>query len=398
MALYHHDARDYQVAAGAAADKARRRLEEQIAKGQGALEATIARMQAEQPRDIVAPRGALRFWSSEFDGEAGDDGEAMDYHGVAIQAGDDHLAGLHSHALGQVSKTLGIPVKYIRALEETGEPWSADLLAHNLNQLNAHNNPRERFLLREVDGEVRGFLSDRFRRLDSGPILESFAAACQSVGAVPVGSHCGDTRWHIKMLLPTIYEPVENEVVAFGVTLQNSDYGAGKLSLKMHMLRLWCTNFAIREEALGQIHLGGRLADDIAWSEETRRLDTEASASKVTDAVNSKLGEDAIAREIRLIQIADEEGIDASQNLTKLQRKGLISKADSAEATEIYNSADIETLPPGNTMWRLSNALSALANVRRDEGDEPRAVELEEAAGQVLTDLGKRRGLDKEAA
>jgi len=238
MTLYHHDNRKYEVAAGAAADAARARLEAQIAKGRGSLESTIARMTAEQPRDMVVPRGALRFWPSEFDAEDSEDGEPQVYHGVAIQAGDGHIAGVHTHAVGQVSKVLGIPTNYIRSLEECGEEWSADLLAHNLNTLNEHHNPRDRFLLREVDGEIRGFLSDRFRRMDSGPILESFAMACKALDAVPVGSHCGDTRWHLKMLLPTIYEPVEHEVVAFGVTLQNSDYGDGKLSLKMHMLRL----------------------------------------------------------------------------------------------------------------------------------------------------------------
>ena len=48
--------------------------------------------------------------------------------------------------------------------------WGAELAARNLNELlrNAVD-PTTRYLVRSVKGEARGWLSDRFRRLDCRP-------------------------------------------------------------------------------------------------------------------------------------------------------------------------------------------------------------------------------------
>ncbi len=40
-------------------------------------------------------------------------------------------------------------------------------------------------------------------------------------------------------------------------------------------------------------------------------------------------------------------------------------------------------------MWRFTNALSALAGVKREEGNEERAVELEELSGRVMSEFEK---------
>ncbi len=388
MALFHHDGRRYEEAASDAANRARAKLEGMLDNGRARLGGMIGRIQDEQPRDLVVPREALHFGVGHYEMEDGEEGEARVIPAVAMNVGMEQY-GLHTNALGQVSAKLGMPVSYIKSLEDAREPWAASLLAHNLNELNSHASA-ERFLLRSVHGEVRGFLSDRYRRLDSGPILEAFADACGRVGAIPVDAHASDTRWFLKMLLPQVYEPVENEICAFGVALQNSDFGDGKLSVRVFMLRLWCTNYAIRDEALSQVHLGRRLTQDIAWSDKTRELDTGTMASSVFDIVSQSLSASRVDRELDLIKVAAEEGIDATKSLTALQRQSLLSKAEVKEATEVYNTADIEILPPGNTLWRLSNALSALANVKRGDGDERRALELEQVAGDVLKKVEKK--------
>jgi len=45
-----------------------------------------------------------------------------------------------------------------------------------------------------VSGEVRGFLSDRYRRLDSRSIIEAFATAVQQKGALPYDGYDTDTK------------------------------------------------------------------------------------------------------------------------------------------------------------------------------------------------------------
>ena len=97
--------------------------------------------------------------------------------------------------------------------------------------------PDTRFLLRSVNGEVRGFLSDRFRRLDSRPIVDSFARVCQGVGALPVEGYVTDTKMALKAILPQVFEPVRHEVMAFGAVLfAGLAIGAARSRLAMIMM------------------------------------------------------------------------------------------------------------------------------------------------------------------
>jgi len=48
---------------------------------------------------------------------------------------------------------------------------------------------------------------------------------------------------------------------------------------------------------------------------------------------------------------------------------------------DVFSSADVEKLPPGQTSWRFSNAVSWLAN---EVEDEHRKLELQELAGTLL--------------
>jgi len=386
--MYHHDSRDYQVAASSAADRARAKFEAMIDRGRHRLGDMMGRLQREQPMDMVVPRTNMAFDANEI----GDEERGYVYRPVVrVVNGDVQEFGLHSNAVRQVAEKVGVPVKYMRKLEDLHEPWAAELLAHNLNTLNSYADPDDRFLLRAVGGDVRGFLSDRYRRMDSGPILEAFADAAARFDAVPTDGFAGDTKWYLKMMLPHIFEPVPNEVMTHGVTLQNSDFGHGKLTLKVTSLRLWCTNYAIREESISQVHLGRRLTEDVEWSEKTHQLDTAAMASAVHDVVINALGPKAVNREMLLVKLASEEGIDAGRRLDSLTRRKLLSKTEAKEAAEMFNQADVEILPPGNTMWRFTNALSALAGVKREEGNEDRAVELEELSGKVMTEFERTK-------
>jgi hypothetical protein len=58
-------------------------------------------------------------------------------------------------------------------------------------------------------------------------------------------------------------------------------------------------------------------------------------------------------------------------------------KEEAEEVTESFASAEIELLPAGQTAWRMSNAISLLANKTADEG---RKLELMKVAGLVIDD------------
>jgi len=52
---------------------------------------------------------------------------------------------------------------------------------------------------------------------------------------------------------------------------------------------------AIFAEAMRQIHLGKRLADDILYSQKTYELDTETTVSALSDIINAHLNRVGIA-------------------------------------------------------------------------------------------------------
>jgi len=69
---------------------------------------------------------------------------------------------------------------------------------------------------------VRKFLSDSYRRIDSRPVVEAFATAGQEKGALPYEGYVTDTKIVIQAIMPEVYEPVPGEVVACGLSLENS--------------------------------------------------------------------------------------------------------------------------------------------------------------------------------
>ena len=66
-----------------------------------------------------------------------------------------------------------------------------------------------------------------------------------------------ETKVSLKAIYPEVYEPVPGEMIAFGVSLENSDFGNGALSIREYVHRIWCANLAVFEETMRQIHFWG---------------------------------------------------------------------------------------------------------------------------------------------
>jgi len=362
--LIHHSSQDYNVAASEAAREARAKMEAKIEEGKASAAAIFEKIHREVPKDSIVRSTALDFSSNVA-------------NGVGLGFGGDGL-GIHKHALGQMAQKAGIPGAYLAELV-SGSEWQRALAANVLNEHFHKGTPDSRFLVRAHGGEARGFLSDRYRRLDSRPLLEAFAGACQAVGAVPVDGTGSDTRVTMKAFLPMVFEPVPNEVMCLGIEWGNSDFGAARHTVRAMIWRLWCTNKCTTEDSLAQVHLGGRLADDIEFSKKTYDLDTRASVSALNDVVRGVLGPAKVNALLEAIKAANEKEIDWRHLSTSLARKLLKSEVAAAQAA--FESEDVLNLPPGKSVWRASNAISWIAG--RTE-DPDRKLELERVAGYVL--------------
>jgi len=392
MSLVHHDNRPYAEAAGDAAARAKDHLAALIENGKQSATSVIEKVMTEVPVDRIVRGKALRFDGNiekrneglpagilaafpESNGEE----QRSEFPLINQTLADTHKLGIHKHALSQVCQRVGFPWKYAQALREVElETWGLPLLAHNLNELYARKGGR--FLLRSHDQELRGFLSDRYRRLDSRPLVEAFAGACEKVGAVPVQGYVTDTKVALKAMLPMVFEPAPNEVVAFYVYWGNSDYGNGAHELKVGILRLWCTNYAIMDDVLRQVHLGKRLTENISWSQKTYELDTKAMASAIEDIVSQSLNADRTTELCDAIRVAHEEKIDPRKAIARLKKD--LTKGEAADVVEAFNSPDVENLPPGNTVWRMSNAISWVAGKTEDT---ERKLDLMKVAGKAMS-------------
>lgn len=380
--MIHHSDVPYDVALDAAAAGFKVKLEEMIHKTQGSAMTVIEKVQRETPNDRVADTTTLEFMA-----------DATDEKAIIMGLQNRKAKGffketLHKNALDQVAERAGIPGTYINRLLE--KPYGRELIVENLTTI-FKKEPNKKVLIRSVNDQVRGVLSNSFKRMDSGPIIDAFAKACSDVGAVPVEGVGGDLRWAVKAILPMVFQPSAKrgmeEVLAFGIQLSNSDYGKGVLGLNAFCTRLVCTNTATLEQVMREVHLGKRLTDDIEFSDKTRKADTNLQVLQIGDIVKQILAPDKINGLVLRIGEALEKRIDPKEAWQALPQMGLL-KGEIEQVKALFVDGDVEVLPRGSTQARLSNAVSWFA---KSAATPERRLELEEIAGELLLPKEKKK-------
>lgn len=373
--LIHHSGRDYKEAASDAARHAKAQLEGQISKGRASAAHIVNRIMTEVPRDQM-----VRGKSMVFDGDI-DNRTAGSPTGLVVGFGDDAYT-VHNNAFGQLCERSGLKTAYANWLMEPERAgWGTNLAAYNLRTLYSKTN--DQYLSRSYNGQMRGFLSDRFNvGLDSRPLIEAFTASCQANGLVPIDGNATDVRFEMKALLPVVFEPAPHEVIAFGVKWHNSDYGKGTHQLQLFMLRLMCTNYMVAGKGLRQIHLGKRLDEAMRFSQETYKLDSATVASAIRDLVTSFTETDTINAYLNVVAEAHAEEVNVDKRIESLKTK--LSKGQVDRVRDAFRSADVVNMPAGNTVWRLSNAISWVAGQSSDVDEK---LDLQEVAGSVLPAL-----------
>jgi len=374
----------YQPIGDGAAKVARARFEARIAGGRESGQAIIERIMTEVPTDAIVRGSGIAVDGNIIDRGVGSFAGMLvdmpaEYRGEAQLECSDW-------ALQQICSRNDVPWKYAQFLLQSDRlDWGGPVLANCLNESLGHDKKKKRYLTREYDGELRGFLSDRYRRMDSRPLVEAFANSCQEVGALPINGWGNQTKVGLTAVLPDLYEPAPNEVLSFGVTWQNSDYGNGKHDISAFVDRPWCANGMIMSLGFAQIHLGKRLDESLIISDKTHELDTATQASAIKDVVRAALNQEAVQTMCQVVHDANEKEIDVKAAIKGLKKQ--LTKGEAEMVTEKFNSPDVEMLPPGNTAWRLSNAISWVAGNQVDDAE--RQNDMQKLAGTVVaTALG----------
>lgn len=299
---------------------------------------------------------------------------AADKNTITIEI--DRKLEVHDNALQQAASLAEVPASYVELLRHN----DPELLAHNLNRRFAAK-PDSRQLVRSVRGKALAILSDKYRRIDGRPVLEEVTKAAKRFKLAPMGGSATDVRHHLRLALPQVFEPVPGEFVMFGLNWSSSDFGRGALDIGDFFLRVFCNNGAVTESHIHQIHLGKRIEDtEGILSERTLQLDTMTALSAVRDVINARMDPAKIEERVNLVRLAAQKELTPG-NVDAFLKK-FLKKEQVQAAREAFLSPDIEMLPQGSNVWRLSNTLSWLANTTTANREQ--ALDFQELAGKVL--------------
>ncbi len=291
---------------------------------------------------------------------------------------------MHDNAVGQLAERMGIPSRYLRTLAAGKDEWQRDLAAHMLNEHSGWTE-RSRVLVRTVGMQVRGVLSDSYRRLNSVEILTAFVEEASSQGAVISDAYMNDTKVWAETILPM---PIEiptaqnGTVVIFaGARFSTSDYGDGSVDMRAFLLNGACLNGMVRESVMRQVHLGSKLPDTLALSQRTYELDTKTTVSAIRDLTHGLFSKDTLMQKAKEIQGAAETEVDFTQELRRLTSSGALLKKEGEEVQKILMRNDpSDGVQGGSTLWKLTQGITAHARELSPE----RSRELHEISGALL--------------
>lgn len=290
---------------------------------------------------------------------------------------------LHGNAISQISEKMGVPARYLRELA-MGDEWQKQLCATILNEHSGWTQ-RTRVLVRAVGMEVRGVLSDSYRRLNSVEIITAFIQEASVQGAVMSDAYMNDTKVWCETILPT---PIEiptrkNGIVTIfaGARFSTSDYGNGSVDMRSFLLNGACLNGMVRESVMRQVHLGSRLPDSIALSQKTYELDTKTTVSAIKDLTKGLYSRETIMDKAIEIQGASEIDVDFDKELKSLVQRGALLKNEGREVEKLLmNNNPDDGVTGGATLWKLTQGITAFAREQEPE----RSRELHEISGQLL--------------
>ncbi len=329
--------------------------------------ATELERQQETKWDIITEPQEVRFVDyCDVTGE--DDGLRL----YVAQSPSNQYMPLTNWAHNQVSNKLGIPWNYYQRMMEEGE---YALLADNANTwLHRGEKPR---MFRTLDGQVRAFLSDQFYYVENQDILDLTLSRLQAKNMAVHQCALTEKSMYIKATVPYLEtEILKDDRVVPGIVIQNSEVGAGRLSIMPFMLRKICSNGLIGTHGFSRIHLGARKGTGIVkWSDETRKAETSLIKNQIIDAIEQIFDPEIIrewgdhARRGADFKIEDRivacEAIRLNLGISKAERDDLINYFAEEPATQ----------------WGLVNGVTRMA---REQKDYERQVELEQKVAYNL--------------
>jgi hypothetical protein len=299
---------------------------------------------------------------------------------LELQIGQLGHFGIKDLVHDQLGVYTGIPAKYYdRMLVDDPR-----LLAHNVNTWLGRKD--EQRLIRTLDGQARGWLSNRYRVIDNYTTAMSVLPVLLEKGSNLRVESCEvtDTRMYIKAVNTRLtVEVKKGDAVQAGLVISNSEVGYGAFKIEPLVYILVCDNGAIMPDAgLRKFHIGRQTAElenaVEVFSDETREADDKALMLKMRDVVTAAMDEVAFRETAKLLTVTannkiEKDPIAALDSAIEVLKLG--DKHKPGILTELVKGGDL-------SQWGLSNAVTAYA--QKVESYEE-ATELERVGGNIIT-------------
>ena len=280
----------------------------------------------------------------------------------------------------QIASRLNIPYRYYAKMQSE----APELLDRNINTW-LEQKP-ERRMIRVLDGKVRAFLSDRYRRLDNLELCAAVLPVIQEMNGASIES-CEVTPIHLylKVVNRRVKAEVKvGDVVQAGFVVSNSEVGLGSLRVEPLVFRLVCKNGLIcKDMAQKKYHVGRQVnaSDDSAYelySEATLAQDDKAFFMKVQDVVRTAV--DAAKFLLTVNKLREATQIPLKHEPVK----AVELLADKFQLTENERGDILRQLFMGadNSRYGLVNAVTAASKIAKTY---ERATDLERIGGEILS-------------
>jgi Domain of unknown function (DUF932) len=318
--------------------------------------------QQESKRDFHAPTSSLSMLgNSQFQLETSNGSEEMP-------------ATLYAHA--QMASRLSIPKPYYDRMRSE----SPDLLSANVNHWLAEKEG-EMSLIRTLRGQLRAFLSNRYRIVDNHEILAMVLPELSEMGdgIRIVSCNVTDEKMYIKVVNTNIEAAISvGDPVQAGFVLSNGELGNGSISVEPFIYRLVCTNgLTLKDKKIRKNHAGRAHENMELFANDTIQAIDNAFKLKIRDLVRNAISITTFREAVADMQVSKNDiitGHPAKAVEVTAKAIGLNNDESSLVLNHLIRSGDLSRF----------GMLNAVTRTAEDIESYDRATEVERLGSSVL--------------
>jgi Domain of unknown function (DUF932) len=281
-----------------------------------------------------------------------------------------------AHAHGQMASKLNIPKVYYDRMKSQSPHLLADNVNHWLEQ-----RPAETGLIRTLRGQMRAFLSNRYRIVDNHDILEMVIPELAEMGSGIKIASCQvtDEKMYLKVINTDLEAAISvGDPVQAGFILSNGEIGNSSISIEPFIYRLVCTNGLILKDHRQRKNHAGRATEsaDLYASDTLQAID-EAFKLKVRDLVRNAISITTFQTAVADLQGAKSNLITGNPvKAVELTAKaiGLTENESGSVLTHLIRAGDLSQF----------GMLNAVTRTAEDTESYDRATEIERLGSSVL--------------